>query len=244
MLFRSSLIFNSTTGGSASQFWIGRGGVTGSGTLAFYAPTNYGLEFGLANGCKFYLDTSGNINMMSGVKILNSSGRQILGQSGSILQVQSARTGQYFTSSSTGWTDITGLSVNITPTSTSSKIYLMLSFGRATTQAYNLDMCCGIRVLANGADTLNINGDSDGSRPKIAMNTQGTAFNADHSQGGFTVSSLESPGTTSTITYKAQVLCQAAANPFIMNGVPNNGNTGNIYHSRGSSSITAWEIAQ
>ena len=100
----------------------------------------------------------------------------------------------------------------------------------------------GVRFADNSA--LNINGDSDGSRPKIAMNTQGTAFNADHSQGGFTVSSLESPGTTSTITYKAQVLCQAAANPFIMNGVPNNGNTGNIYHSRGSSSITAWEIAQ
>lgn len=162
---------------------------------------------------------------------------------GCILQVLSARNGDFFSSSSTSWADITGLSVTITPTSATSKVFVMVSFGRGTTQAYNLDMACGIRVLANGSDALYINGNTSSNRAKVAMMFNGLAFNADHSPGGFMVSALESPATTSAVTYKVQVACQAAANPFIMNGSPNNGDTGNIYHGRGQSSITVWEIA-
>ncbi len=161
---------------------------------------------------------------------------------GGIVQVVSGRNGDYFSTTSTSWTDITGLSVTITPTYSTSKVFLMLSFGRATTATNTLDLACGIRVLGNGSDALFINGNAASNRQKIAMNVNGLAYNADHSPGGWMCSAMESPGTTSTITYKAQVLCQAST--FIMNGTANNGDTGNIYHGRGQSSLTAWEIAQ
>jgi hypothetical protein len=161
---------------------------------------------------------------------------------GSILQVVSARNGDFFSTTSTSWVDITGLSVNITPTSSTSKVFVMVSFGRATTSAYNLDFACSIRVLANGSDALNINGNSSGSREKVAMVINGLAFNADHSPGGFGCSGLESPGTTSTVTYKVQVRVQSPA--FNMNGSPNNVDSGSTYHGRSASSITVWEIAQ
>ena len=161
---------------------------------------------------------------------------------GSILQVVSARNGDFFSTTSTSWVDITGLSVNITPTSSTSKVFVMVSFGRATTSAYNLDYACSIRVLANGSDALNINGNSSGSREKVAMVINGLAFNADHSPGGFGCSGLESPGTTSTVTYKVQVRVQSPA--FNMNGSPNNADSGSTYHGRSASSITVWEIAQ
>jgi hypothetical protein len=163
---------------------------------------------------------------------------------GGIVQVVSARNGDYFSSSSTSWVDITGLSLTITPTSTSSKIFIMLSFGRATTALNNLDYACAIRVLGNGSDALAINGNTSSNRPKIAMNVNGLAFNGDHSPGGWMCSALESPTTTSTITYKAQVICQSATYAFIMNGTATNRDATEPYNGRGQSSLTAWEIAQ
>ena len=161
---------------------------------------------------------------------------------GTIVQVQSARNGDFYSTSSTTWVDITGLSVDITPKSTNSKIFIMVSFGRATTSAYNLDYACAIRVLGNGSSSLNINGNTSGSREKVAMMINGLAFNADHCPGGFSCSGLESPATTSTITYKVQVRVQSPA--FNMNGTPNNADSGQPYHGRSASSITVWEIAQ
>ena len=160
---------------------------------------------------------------------------------GSILQVVTARNGDYYSTSSQSWVDITGLSLNITPSSTSSKIFLMLSFGRVTTNAGNLDYSGSVRILGNDSASLYINGNSSGSRERVAMVVNGWAFNADHCPGGLGCSALEYPGTTNTITYKAQVRVQGPT--FFMNGTPNNGDSGQTYHSRSQSSLTAWEIA-
>ncbi len=160
---------------------------------------------------------------------------------GCILQVVTARNGDYYSTSSQSWVDITGLSLNITPSSTSSKIFLMLSFGRVTTNAGNLDYSGSVRILGNDSASLYINGNSSGSRERVAMVVNGWAFNADHCPGGLGCSALEYPGTTNTITYKAQVRVQGPT--FFMNGTPNNGDTGQTYHSRSQSSLTAWEIA-
>jgi hypothetical protein len=162
--------------------------------------------------------------------------------SGSILQVVSARNGDYYSTSSQSWVDITNLSLTITPTSATSKIFLILCFGRATTNASNLDYSASIRILGNGSDSLAINGNASGSREKVAMVVNGWAFNADHCPGGLGCSALESPATTSAITYKVQVRVQGPT--FIMNGTSNNGDSGQTYHSRSQSSFTAWEIAQ
>lgn len=175
--------------------------------------------------------------------IQTTAGKPILNSTGSILQVVSARYSDFFSTASTSFTDITGLSLNITPSSTSSKIFLQLSLGRATTNLNNLDYICILRILANGSSSLNINGTAAGSRQTGCMNVNGLAYNADHSPGGWTCSALESPGTISTITYKAQVVCQSATYPFIMNGSPNNTDSANPWNYRAASSLTAWEIS-
>jgi hypothetical protein len=169
------------------------------------------------------------------------AGKPILNSTGSILQVVSARNGDYYSTSSTSFVDITGLSLNITPSSTNSKIFLQLSLGRATTAFNTLDICSVLRVLANGSDAININGNLDGSRIRGCMNVNGLAYNADHSIGGWTCSALESPGTISQITYKVQVACQAYS--FIMNGTANNTNGAQVYWYRTQSSLTAWEVS-
>jgi len=217
------------------------------------AASTDGMKFAIASGTAgnalsyteyLRIQNNGDLKLSTvGTKVLNSSGSPILQQTGSILQVVTARNGDYYSTTSTSFTDITGLSLNITPTSSTSKIFLQLSLGRATTNLNNLDYICVLRILANGSDAININGNSSGSRIRGCMNVQGLAFNADHSPGGWSCSALESPGTTSTITYKAQVVCQGSSYAFIMNGTPNNSDTGATYHYRAQSSLTAWEIA-
>lgn len=175
--------------------------------------------------------------------VQTTAGKPILNSTGSILQVVTARNGNYFSTTSTSFVDITGLSLTITPSSSTSRIFLQLSLGRATTAFTNLDYVSVLRILANNSESLNINGNASDSRIRGCMSVNGTAYNLDHSQGGWSCSALEFPGTTSAITYKAQVLCQTAAYAFIMNGSPNNSNTGNSYHYRAQSSLTAWEIS-
>ncbi len=67
--------FNSTGGGSSSEYWIGRGGINGA-SLATYAPSGSALEFGIANDCKFYSNSTGQLfhNMSGGPYLFGSSG--------------------------------------------------------------------------------------------------------------------------------------------------------------------------
>lgn len=226
----------------------------GIGYADFLRVTN--LSGGTNPNKTFRLNSTGGIEIVNSAYtatiftldnngILATSPRGITSSSmpaGSILQVVSTRNGDYYSTTSQSWTDITGLSLTITPTSSTSKIFLMLSFGRVTTNAGNLDYAGSIRILGNGSDSLNINGNASGSREKVAMVVNGWAFNADHCPGGLGCSGLESPATTSAITYKVQVRVQGPT--FFMNGTPNNGDSGQTYHSRSQTSFTAWEIAQ
>lgn len=163
---------------------------------------------------------------------------------GTVLQVVNGRNGDYFSTNSTSWTDITNMSVTLTPKFATSKFVITIAFGRCTTSAANLDYTAAIRVLRNGSDDVAINGDTAGSRPRSAFNVNGWAYNADHSPGGLGASGYDSPGTTSALTYKVQVICQNASYPFSMNGAVNNANAANTYHARSQSSITVWEIKQ
>lgn len=165
-----------------------------------------------------------------------------LAGAGGVLQVVSGRLGDYFTTTSAGFTDIPNMSATITPVSTSSKILVIINLGRATTDSNNLDIAAAIRVVCNGSDALNINGNLSGSRVRACMTIQGMSYNSDHSPGGFSAQGLESPATTSALTYKVQVAVQGSRT-FYLNGNPNNGDDGQMYHARAQSSITLLEIA-
>jgi hypothetical protein len=163
---------------------------------------------------------------------------------GAVLQVVNGRNGDFFSTNSTAWTDITNMSVTLTPKFASSKFVITIAFGRCSTSATNLDYTATIRVLRNGSDDVGINGNVSGGRNRVALNVNGWSYNADHSPGGLGVSGFDSPATTSPLTYKVQVACQSTSYPFSMNGAVNNIDSGTTYHSRSQSSITVWEIKQ
>lgn len=189
-----------------------------------------------------------SVGQLRGLTVNNNvisvpSGHKIY-QSGSIVNLYTARYSANWTTSSTSYVDIPNLSITLTPLSSSSAFFIILSTSRASTRASNLDFASGMRVLRNNSDSVAINGTLDGSRQPVAMVFNGFSYNADHNPGGYSVSAVDYPATGSSLTYKVQAAVQSASYPLTINGVNNDGNTTNIYHSRGQTSLTIMEIGQ
>ena len=165
------------------------------------------------------------------------------GQGGGVIQVVSVYKGDRFTTSSTSHTDITGMSLNITPTSSSNKIMILGSFGAACTRQNNLDHGQVIRILRNGSDDNKLNGIAEGSRIRVTWKGAGVSYTNDHTMGGFAFSGVDDPGTTSQLTYKVQVHVHQSQYPFYLNGNANNGNDGSVFNGRTMSSLIAMEIS-
>ena len=136
----------------------------------------------------------------------------------------------------------TGLIGYITPSSASSKILITISFGRIQTTQTNGDHGCAVRLLRNGNDS-DLNGVADGNRQRSLFTTGGNSYNANHSKGGYGVTGIDSPNTTSQITYNVQAWPQASSQPIIINGTSNNSNGADFYNSRTKAFITMMEIA-
>ena len=164
------------------------------------------------------------------------------GHGGGVIQVISAYKGDRFSTSNTSHTDITGLTLDITPLNSTSKILVMASFGAACTRQNNLDHGHVIRVLRNGSDANLLNGTAVGNRIRTTWKGAGLSFNTDHIAGGFAFMGVDNPATTSTVTYKIQVHCQSSSHAFFLNGNASNGNDGSIYNGRSMSSLIAMEI--
>lgn len=143
-------------------------------------------------------DSSGNVTLpTAGSSILNSSGRKILNQTGSILQVVSVnKTDEYFLSGTGTPTDVPGLSVSITPSSTSSQILILGHVNFSATSAGGdsfARLMRGATAIGSGAG---------GYFGQIA----GQDYYAVHSRVIYLV---DSPATTSSTTYKIQVWGQS-----------------------------------
>ena len=79
---------------------------------------------------------------------------------GNILQVKQTLKTDTFSTSVYGYTNITGLSVSITPTSSSNKIIIIVHLTGAGTQSHTR---VGYRVFKDGTTAVG-SGDSDGNR--------------------------------------------------------------------------------
>jgi len=149
---------------------------------------------------------------------------------GKVLQVVSTTKTDTYTSSSTSWNDITGLSVSITPSSTSSKIMVLLNVQTGNTGGTYHTMT----KLLRGSTDISV-GDAAGSR------TRGSTFYGDSyisSLYSSATSYLDSPTTTSATTYKVQI--RASGNTATVNR--GGRDTDNSAHIRTASSITVMEI--
>jgi len=157
------------------------------------------------------------------------------GASGGIIQVVNVVKQDTFTSTTSGsFTDITGLSLSITPSSNSSKILVATCiYGHAeASSGSSVKVICGSTdILATSVGSrLATNGAEAGD-----ANEPGHCVNPLHNQ-----TLLFSPGTTSAQTVKAQFFIQSGGGTFYINrSETDNDNNGYI---RTVSSITAFEI--
>jgi hypothetical protein len=158
---------------------------------------------------------------------------------GTVLQVVSTTKTDIFTTSTTNtWTDITGLSVSITPKSTSSKVFLSstISYGGG------VNLYAGIRFVRNSTEIAI--GDSAGSRIRVsgALSADNDSASGNAKLLSTTVSHLDSPSSTSAVTYKLQnYIDSVVAGTLAINVAGANGDSS--FYFRGVSTITAMEIA-
>ena len=129
-----------------------------------------------------------------------------LNVTGSVLQVLSTTKTDAFSSSSTSYTDVTGLSLAITPSSTSSKILVICHLGAVS----NNNHYSGFRLVRDSTS--------------IGIGTGGGTYNDSFSfySGGSTaefypmsMQFLDSPSTTSETTYKLQFKTSGAVNSHV-----------------------------
>ena len=151
---------------------------------------------------------------------------------GHVIQTVQALKTDVFSTTSTSYTDITGLSVNITPKFSTSKI--LVSFNVAVGHSGDSQSTMQLVRQVSGSDTI-IN--------PVAYN-QGTAmtFNGSSNAGWdrelITYQVLDAPSTTSVVNYRLRTYFFNASYVQYVNRCHNSAN------ATGSSTITVQEIAQ
>lgn len=158
-----------------------------------------------------------------------------------VLQVlQTVKTDTFSTTTLNTWTDITGLSITITPSATSSKILLL---GDVNVSGSNF-FASGVSLRFTGGNSGNYVGDTAGSRIRSFGRYQ-TSSTAGYVQNGyFAPVYLDSPATTSATTYKIQLNFynpDGGGHAIYVNRSWTDSDT--TAYSRTPSSITALEIS-
>jgi hypothetical protein len=153
-----------------------------------------------------------------------------------ILQVVSTTKTDTFTSSSTSFTDITGLSVSITPSATSSKVFILAN----VITTVDLDRAAFLQLVRDST-AIGL-GDTAGSRTRVT-----SFWVTGSSDAGFpnvpglqSIMFLDSPNTTSATTYKVQGAINAAGS-FYVNRYASD--VDSATRGRSISTITAFEVS-
>jgi hypothetical protein len=151
---------------------------------------------------------------------------------GSVLQVvQTQKTDTFALTGTTAFTDITGLSVTITPTAATNKILIFYAVQVGT------DGYCDLRLVRNSTNIAQ--GDAYLTQTR---STTHSGPEAATSQLHHSMCWLDSPATTSATTYKLQLGTpyNALYNAYINRAANNDDAT---YNARTVSTITVMEIA-
>jgi hypothetical protein len=159
------------------------------------------------------------------------------GVGGKVLQVVSTTKTDTFSYTGSTFTDVTGLSVSITPTSTSSTIYIIANISITGSVRYT-----AFRFMRDST-AIGI-GASSGNRPRVTASSMRNqdATNDQYIAHNSSASFIDSPNTTSATTYKIQI-----ANTHDVDGVSyinrTSDDTNATYSHRTISTITVMEIA-
>ena len=140
-----------------------------------------------------------------------------------------------FSTASTSFVDVTGMSVTITPSSTSSKLLVAYQY-----QNSNQTSPRGhFMIVTDGADNVLLQGDAAGSRQRaVTGTTHHNDTNAVHTHAAMF---LLSPETDSPFTVKLRVRNGTGGGTFAMNR--SGADTDNTDHGRFVSTMTVIEVA-
>ena len=193
------------------------------------APTSTEVAFKLPNA-----DGSAN-------QLLKTDGSGNLGwatdQGGKILQVVQTVKTDSFNHATNTFTDITGMSVTITPSSSSNKIRIKANINYGGDDNFYGGIALLRGSTSIGVSTAGTSGNHINTTLGISV---GTGSNDAYKMHTGTIDYIDSPNTTSATTYKLMVYCYSNVN-FYLNRPYNFGNY--TYIVCGISTITAEEIA-
>ena len=199
--------------GGGSVSWKGPSSTTSNAAVQLTLPVDDG-------SADQFLKTNG-----SGVTSWADAG------GGKILQVvQTAKTDTTTMSSTTTFTDITGMSLSITPAATSSKVLVQfhVNISNKSNGAVHLRLVRDSTAIAIG--------DTSSSRGPVTV--MGAAVQHGNDMKVRSMLWLDSPNTTSATTYKLQ--WQGAIEPVLNRSKDD---SDSLDHPRGASTITVYEVA-
>jgi len=157
---------------------------------------------------------------------------------GSVLQVAQGWKTDTFSTTSTSLQDVSGLSVTLTPLSSSSKFLIMVNM-----TYLNTFYTGHVALIRNGTEIAMA--DAAGSRPRnFLFYSNSTNGGGDGQWVRESMDYLDSPATASAITYKIQASARRdgqGGTMFINRSNPDRDTNG--YDGRGVSSIVVMEIA-
>ena len=156
---------------------------------------------------------------------------------GAILQVLQAVKTDTQATTSTSPVDVSGLSVAITPRSTSNKILVMMDVAVGTAESTG---SLGAVYLLRGSTNIYV-GDAASNRARATAQIDNNAGDMSFSIVRNHATFLDSPSSTSEQTYKVQFETHNGANEVYINRSGNDGDQ--TYIQRVASSITVMEVA-
>jgi len=175
--------------------------------------------------------TSDNITSLAASK-LTGQVPDANAPSGSVIQIVSTNyTTRTVISQTTSVIDMTGMTVSITPTSASNKILVLINLAFNSPEGQNI-----IGFLNRNGTLI---GQSTTSGAIQAFFGMSTANDGNYRMWSASGNFLDSPATTSAITYKLQSRAASGTSTLYLNGTGRN----SADDALGSSTITVMEIA-
>ena len=166
-----------------------------------------------------------------------TAGKLASGVGGKILQVVSSTKTDAFSSSSTSYADVTGMSATITPSSSSNKVYVMVHVNSSANIRYaafrlvrdTTPIAVGTVTGSQDDATFTIGSNPDNTSDSFVLRNQSMAI-------------LDTPSTTSATTYKLQGRITYGSGNFYVNRKVYTDTTSS-YVVRTASTITLYEVA-
>ena len=194
--------------------------------------TAVGGSNALREGMASYLDDA------DALQIYDGTSWATVGNAGIGSNVVQAVKTDTFATSSTSFVTPTGLSATITPTSSSSKILVIVQL---SVSADNIGARATIHGRISGGNAGNYVGDASGITVRNVFAIRETGDEFFNSNIAQTMVYLDSPNTTSPTTYQAQVRLGSSGSSVSVNRPESSTNSAD--YGRGASSITAIEVA-